>query len=191
MFVIRPATIDDALEIARIHAESWRSAYRGILPQRYLDAMSPFTLGVRWQRRLRWEATQPAERESDIWVIEDGGRVLGFATIEPCMDDDDMAGFAGEVSMLYIDPKHLRKGYGAAFLERAFELLVGRGYYWVVVWVLEENRGARAFYERAGLRPDGSAREDRFVNDRVMVLRYAKAINPVFDFSALTRGTLV
>lgn len=189
---IRPATPADAQDIARIHADSWRSAYRGLLPQHYLDAMSPFTLRVRWQRRLRWNDSRPAERDSDVWVIELEQRVLGFSVLEPVMDDDDdLAGFAGEVSMLYVDPEHTRQGLGHTLLERSLELLAEREYYWVVIWVLALNRPARAFYERAGLRPDGAYRQDRFVNENVTVLRYAKPLNPAIDFAALSRGTLI
>lgn len=189
MPVIRPATLEDAKKVARIHAASWRSAYRGLLPQRYLDAMSPATLLGRWQRRLRWNASR-SEQDSDTWVVERRGRVAGFVLMEPVMDDTELAGFAGEVTMLYIDPKHTGKGLGRALLDRAFELLAAREYYWAIIWVLEKNHRARRFYENAGMRVDGARREDRFVNERVSVIRYARALNPVIDFEALSRGTV-
>jgi ribosomal protein S18 acetylase RimI-like enzyme len=191
MTLIRPATLTDAQDIARIHADSWRSAYRGLLPQHYLDAMSPFTLRVRWERRLRWNDSRPAERDADAWVIEREQRVLGFFVLEPVMDDEELAGFAGEVSMLYVDPEHTRQGLGRALLDRAQHLLADREYYWLIIWVLDKNQPARAFYEHAGLRLDGAQRQDRFVNQRVEVVRYAKPLNPAIDFTALARGSLV
>lgn len=36
---IRKATIDDVKDISRIHALSWKSAYKGIVPQTYLDEL--------------------------------------------------------------------------------------------------------------------------------------------------------
>ena len=36
---IRKATIDDVKAISRIHALSWKSAYKGIVPQAYLDEL--------------------------------------------------------------------------------------------------------------------------------------------------------
>ena len=38
--IIRPARPDDANAIARIHVETWRDAYAGILPDRVLVNMS-------------------------------------------------------------------------------------------------------------------------------------------------------
>ena len=35
-FRVRPATVDDAADIARIHVESWRTAYAGIYDEHVL-----------------------------------------------------------------------------------------------------------------------------------------------------------
>lgn len=185
---IRSAIPEDAKDIARIHAHSWRSAYRGLLPQRYLDSMSPFVLAARWRKRLRWDHSRLDRAEQDILVLEHLGRVLGFAEIGPCVDDEDLIGFAGEVNMLYIEPESTGRGLGRRLLDHGLQLLAEREYFWVVIWVLEQNHRARGFYERAGLRWDTAIREDRFVNERVSVIRYAKALNPVVDFAALARG---
>lgn len=188
---VRSASPEDAKDIARIHAHSWRTAYRGLLPQGYLDAMSPFVLAARWQKRLRWDSSRPDSREQDILVVEHEGRVAGFAEIGPCVDDAELVGFAGEMNMLYVDPELVGRGLGRQLLDHGLRALAGREYFWVVIWVLEDNQRARRFYERAGLRWDMASREDRFVNERVTVLRYAKALNPVVDFAALARGAVV
>ena len=39
MITTRLAAIDDANAIARVQAEGWRSAYRGIVPDDYLDSI--------------------------------------------------------------------------------------------------------------------------------------------------------
>lgn len=188
---VRSAVPEDAKDIARIHAHSWRKAYRGLLPQRYLDAMSPFVLTVRWQKRLRWDSSRPDRVEQDILVAEHNGRVAGFAEIGPCTDDSDLIGFAGEINMLYVDPELTGQGLGHLMLDHGLRMLTEREYFWVVIWVLEANQRARRFYERAGLRWDTTVREDRFVNERVSVFRYAKALNPVVDFAALAGGAVV
>jgi len=36
---IRTATLDDVPDISRIHALSWKAAYKGIVPQAYLDGL--------------------------------------------------------------------------------------------------------------------------------------------------------
>lgn len=188
---VRSATPEDAKDIARIHAHSWRTAYRGLLPQRYLDAMSPFVLTVRWQKRLRWDSTRPDRGEQDILVVEHEGQVAGFTEIGPCVDDSDLIGFAGEVNMLYVEPDLVGRGLGRRMLDHGLRVLGEREFYWVVIWVLEANEPARRFYESAGLRWDTAVREDRFVNERVSVVRYAKALNPIVDFTALAGGSAV
>ncbi|MEZ4741946.1 MAG: hypothetical protein R3B45_05785 [Bdellovibrionota bacterium] len=35
--LIRKARIEDAAEIANVHINSWREAYRGLLPESFLD----------------------------------------------------------------------------------------------------------------------------------------------------------
>ena len=37
--VIRAARVEDAAQIAAVHVRSWQSAYRGLLPQAYLDGL--------------------------------------------------------------------------------------------------------------------------------------------------------
>lgn len=145
---------------------------------------------VRWQKRLRWDDSRPDRSEHDVWVVEHEDQVVGFGLLEPCMDDA-IVGFAGEVSMLYMSPAWTGRGLGRMLLEHLLDELARREFYWVVIWVLEENAHARKFYERSGLRPDGAAREDRFVNERVSVIRYAGALNPAVDFMALATGEVV
>lgn len=188
---VRSASPEDARDIARIHAASWRTAYRGLLPQGYLDAMNPFVLAARWQKRLRWDRSRPDSREQDILVVEHEGRVAGFAEIGPCVDDPDLVGFSGEVNMLYVEPDLVGRGLGRRLLGHGLRTLAEREYFWVVIWVLEDNQRARRFYERAGLRWDTAVRQDRFVNERVTVVRYARALNPVVNFAALARGAVV
>ena len=36
---IRPATAADAAQIARVRVDCWRSTYRGLVPDAYLDGM--------------------------------------------------------------------------------------------------------------------------------------------------------
>ena len=51
---IRAARMQDVPQIAVVHVRSWQAAYRGLLPQAYLDALDPA------QRISRWERIVPA-----------------------------------------------------------------------------------------------------------------------------------
>jgi len=178
---VRTARTRDADAIARVHAASWRAAYgAGLLPQRYLEGLRAPALARRWRQRL-----SSPEGRADTFVAVGVGRAVGFALVAPCMDDDSLAGFAGELRMLYVHPDALRQGIGGALIDRALAALAEREFYWVVVWVVEGNAAARRFYSRCGLRPDGARRLDRFYDRDVPVIRLAMPLNPAIDFDRL------
>lgn len=165
-----------------MHLASWRWAYRGLLPDAYLDRMRLDELAARWWRRLAVR-----EMEESIGVVEQDGRVRGFITYGPNRDDPTWLGYAGEIYMLYLEPELTGHGLGAQLMVRACDDLTRYRCHWVVVWVLARNHAARRFYERLGFQLDGARRWDPFADRSVPVLRYAKALNPVFDFESIGR----
>ena len=135
---IRPLReTDSRLEISRIYEESWKSAYRGVVPQAYLDGIP----AGRWAEaldRAGW----------DTLVLTEGERLIGTSSV--CASRwPDWLGF-GEVVSLYLLPESMGKGYGKALLAAAVRRLAEQGFRDALLWVLEENRRARRFYERAG-----------------------------------------
>jgi GNAT superfamily N-acetyltransferase len=70
-----------------------------------------------------------------VWVAEDDGTVNGFAAF-----DDD------EVTWLYVDPRHYRRGFGRALLRHALAATRSR----MEVTVLEGNPAAVAIYLSEG-----------------------------------------
>ena len=177
---MRTAGRDDAQALASVHLESWRWAYRGLLPDTYLNRLREDELAARWARRL--STVRPGE---SVQVIERDGQVGGFITFGEQRDDPTWLGYAGEIFMLYLAPELVGNGLGAQLLDRAFDELTRARCQWVVVWVLAKNQRARDFYESAGLQLDGKRRWDPFGDRAVPVVRYAKALNPVLDFNKL------
>ena len=145
---IRPLReTDSRLEISRIYEESWKVAYRGIVPQAYLDGIP----AGRWAKaldRAGW----------DTLVLTEGERLIGTSSV--CASRwPDWPGF-GEVVSLYLLPESMGKGYGKALLAAAVRRLAEQGFRDVLLWVLEENRRARRFYERAGFTLTGDVMDD-------------------------------
>ncbi len=130
---------DDRLAVSRVYEESWRYAYRGIVPQDYLDGIP----------RGRW-ACQPDEPGLRALVLTEGGEIAGVSSFGPSRFPD-LAGW-GEVVSLYLLPEYMGKGYGARLLSAALEELKGMGFREAFLWTLKENRRARRFYERQGFR---------------------------------------
>ncbi|MBK9741008.1 MAG: GNAT family N-acetyltransferase [Actinobacteria bacterium] len=145
---VRPAVPGDAEAIARVHVATWQAAYRGLLPDAFLD-------GLRWEDRLaRWTAalSTPGPTEGGAWVaVENGTEIRGFVEWGPARDED--LGAAGnEVYAIYVAPTAWRSGVGAALLG---VVPTSRD---AVLWVLAGNVRALAFYRRHGFDLDGMAR---------------------------------
>jgi len=181
--VFRLARLADAHLIAAVHASSWADTYRGLLPSSYLKTLQPDSLTRHWRDRLLRE-----QARKTTYVVEDARGVAGFVVIGGCRSDADLAGFAGEVYMLYVHPDRQGEGLGRVLLRGALAELARREFFWVVIWVVKANRNAQAFYGHMGLRLDAGSRWDEFHGRRVAVVRYAQHLNPVVDFAALLRA---
>lgn len=139
----RPALVADAAQIATVHVDSWRETYRGMLPDRYLAAMDVGEYEDRWLRTI-----QDPYRRSAVFVVEERGRVVGFASCGRERDGDDR--YDGELYAIYLLTAARGHGHGRALVEAAADALAIRGMTSMVVWVLRQNAQARGFYERLG-----------------------------------------
>ena len=139
---IREAQTDDIKRIAKLHAESWRVAYRGMYRDEYLDGeVFEDRLHV-WQERL----TSPAPNQFAI-VVEEGKNIAGFA----CAFGDDDPQRGTLLDNIHVKPEGKRRGGGTRLIAEvarwAFREYPASGLY---LWVLEGNLPARRFYERWG-----------------------------------------
>jgi ribosomal protein S18 acetylase RimI-like enzyme len=165
---IRPAITTDAPVLAAVHVRSWQWAYRGQVPDAYLDHLGE-TLGERVEaRRAQLEQVPPEYR---WWVAEQSANLLGFAVTRPS-EDDDAASLTAEVMALYLDPDTVGKGVGRALLEHVVADFRQRGFRRATLWVLESNDRARRFYEAAGWAPDGARKSEERPGFLLQEVRY-------------------
>ncbi|HXQ61759.1 MAG TPA: GNAT family N-acetyltransferase [Acidimicrobiales bacterium] len=173
---IRPGTRADALAIATVHVRSWKAAYRGLLPQPYLDALEPGLRLGQWETFLdatAWPATGAlvlADRSSpDDTDAHTGserangspsetGGVCGFAGMSPTRDGDEDPTSVGELQTLYLEPRIWGCGAGSLLLTAVEDQFRSAGFRSASAWVLETNARARRFYERHGWRGDGTTK---------------------------------
>ncbi len=71
--LIRPAQKEDAYKIARVHIVTWQTAYRGQLPDTYLDSLSVEKRATVWDKRLEASALG-----ASTFVAEESGHIVGF-----------------------------------------------------------------------------------------------------------------
>ena len=162
----RPARPGDAAAIARVHVETWRAAYAGIVPDAYLVTMTESKQALQWNHTIR--RTVPPEA---VLVAESqdlpGGRIVGFGS---CGRARKRPG-GGEIFTLYVAPDWQGRGVGRMLLEGLLARLHGGGLKQAVVWVLSDNP-ARFFYEALGARRVAEGRE-RFAGVELDEAAYA------------------
>ena len=167
---IRRAVAADAAAIASVSVRGWQVAYRGLLPDAYLDALSIAERRLAWHHYLVREL--PGYR---MWVIEEDDAVLGFTRTGPAADAD--AGpEVGQVFGLYVDPRHFGTGLGRALLQHALDDLRRRGYREAIVWAFQGNERAARLYRRAGLALDGATRTNETPGYSVPEERYRTSL---------------
>lgn len=139
-FTIRPARLADAGGIARVHVESWKTTYRGIVPETYLASLDAEQRAEQWKEWL-------IAGTSLILVAEDATGVFAFAAGGKLREAIDT--FDAELYAIYLLDRQHKKGVGRALAGRLAQALRANGFRSMVVWVLERNR-AVGFYQRLG-----------------------------------------
>lgn len=170
--VIRPARVEDARQIAGVHVLSWQGAYRGLLPQAYLDGLDPAQRVDRWERSL----TEATGYRDGVLVAEAAGTLLGFAGYSPSRDDDVDPGRVGEIKSIYLLPSAWGKGIGRRLMGAALGHLAEARFGLATLWVLDSNVRARRFYEAGGWSADGARKTDESRGFPVTEVRYQRAL---------------
>lgn len=139
---VRQAGPKDAEELSRVHVQSWRETYAGVLSDGFLAGLNPTARLEMWKRILE------GPRVADHWVACEGERVVGFAGRE--YPEQQSMGSPVLLWGLYVLQSHQGLGLGRKLLEAA----AGDGH--ASLWVAAQNERAIAFYRRFGFQPDGA-----------------------------------
>jgi GNAT superfamily N-acetyltransferase len=143
---IRTATVQDAAAIAKVHVESWRTTYKGIVPDDFLARLSSAQREQFWRRAVLDSCSRTV-----IAVAEEESRgVVGFASGGPERSGDPV--YTGELYAIYLLAQHQRRGAGRLLATALVRQLLQDGITALLLWVLAENP-ARQFYERLGGQP--------------------------------------
>jgi GNAT superfamily N-acetyltransferase len=162
--VLRWAVPDDAADLADVHVTTWQEAYRGIFPDEFLS-------GLNRERRARWWADF-ITNGARVHVAEADGSVVGFCHAT----DSDDAGW-GEVFAIYVHPDHWGVGHGHSLLSVGEMTLAEAGHTRALLWVIEDNRRGRRFYERQGWAVGKPFRVEEIGGVQVTELRYEKDLS--------------
>jgi ribosomal protein S18 acetylase RimI-like enzyme len=139
--MVRPVALEDAAAIARVHVASWRTTYRGMLPDDFLASLSEAQYTERWSRVI-------GEGSSRVYVVEEPEGIVGFAS--GGRERAGEGGFAGELYAIYVLDGSRRHGHGRELVRAVAGALREMRLPDMIVWVLRDNTAARQFYEHLG-----------------------------------------
>ncbi len=132
---------DDADAVARVHAESWKATYRGILPDAYLDSE------VDGERTRYWHAALADTRYPIVKLAREAGSVVGLIALH---NDPEDEGYDFTVEHLHLLPESKGNGLGRKLMKEAAIAAQAAGAANICLWVFEDNTAAIGFYERLG-----------------------------------------
>ncbi len=164
---IRSAEVDDAAGIAEVHVASWRWAYAGLLPQAAIDERT-------FERRLaNW--TRVLTEHTESVLVADDGRVCGLPAYGRERGDESVNA-RGELYALYVEPRVARRGVGRALHDRTLDALRLAGHAETILWALDGNEPALAFYARCEWARSGVTMVVEFAGESRIELQLSRAL---------------
>lgn len=130
--------------LAKVHVDTWKATYRGIVADSFLDGLSYEHSAGRWERML----SEAQSRQRVFVAVDERGTVVGFASGGPNRDSDTP--HKAELWAIYVLPEAQGRGTGALLLRRFAGAMVADGLDSLSVWVLADNKQGRGFYEAMG-----------------------------------------
>ena len=137
---IRKAKLEDAAGIAKVHVDSWRTTYKGIVPDTYLDNLSYESREQMWISGIE---------QNNVYIAEDdNGQIVGFAS-----GGKERTGkydrYVGELYAIYLLEGQQGKGLGRKLVQMVVDDLKEKKLNSMLIWALKENPACR-FYEMLG-----------------------------------------
>ena len=161
--LIRNATLQDCAEISEIYALSRKYAYKGIVPQKYLDEL-------KFDFLVPYFQTWISENSLKASILYVDNIPVGCVTYRNSRDEH--LSDWGEIPSIYLHPDYYHKGYGEKLLTYALDKLRIDGYVKCYLWVLSENANAIKFYEKNGFVFNGDTCVCNIMGEDLTDLRY-------------------
>lgn len=165
---IRPATVEDAEQIAQVHVASWRQAYTGVVAEDYLAGLDVTTRTAWWRDVL----VGAEARSMSVWVAQDDGHIVGFSSLGPSLDEDADR-MTLQIYTIYLEPSAWGQGVARELMRTVLASVPPAVP--VTLWVLSANERARHFYRRHGFAPDGVERLETIGGKEYLEIRYRRS----------------
>ena len=132
--IVREVTHNDIPAIAKVHVDTWRTTYRGIVPDEHLANLSYERRASGWDEILN----HAPENGYFTYVAEDeSGEIIGFVSGGEERTGDPV--YKGELMAIYILQNQQGKGIGRCLVQAVAKKLHLSGINSMLVWVLVDN----------------------------------------------------
>ena len=141
MVELRKAVASDSRSILEVNVKTWCVAYKGIIPEDYLQ----YRKDTIEEQIRRCEET--VEDDNNVYVALENGNVVGIMSYGPSRT----IGFEnyGEIYTLYVLNEHQKKGIGTLLLQKGIQELKNMDYNKIIVNCLKDNK-SNDFYIKFG-----------------------------------------
>ncbi|WP_143873701.1 GNAT family N-acetyltransferase [Catenovulum sediminis] len=157
-FTIRKALMGDVDKIAQIHVNSWAYAYKGLMPQSFIES---YTI----EKRQKLWSSIIGHNLAEVLVADNSNGVVGFLCFGQPKKLKGTAVY--ELSSIYIDPDNIGNGIGQKLYNKCEQMLCESKAQSISLWVLDNNKRALNFYTKQGFTPTGEISKET-ANDVVL-----------------------
>lgn len=133
--IIEKASKSDASILADLKINIWKTVYKDILPDDYLNRLSREKKKVKYQKELLEES------DIDIYLLKYQQNIIGTLRIKYYQDEKD--GFCAGVEDLYILPQYHMKGFGGQVMKFTVNQATANYCKFLTAWILESNQSVR------------------------------------------------
>lgn len=169
-YTVRPATLRDAKAIAELHNATVQEAFKGLLGDTKIPAMTQEKRQAYWREAIEYS-------EPQVHVAMDEDKIVGFVGFDRCRDKGTPPTM-GEIWAIYAAPAYWSKGVGLTLWDAAREGLQEEGCSHVSVWVPIANERALRFHELAGFKRElNSAKTVPIGAVRIEEIRLKRPLN--------------
>lgn len=138
---VKKATLEDVAILSEIHALSWKKAFKGIMPQDFLDDLKEDYWVKFFENGIK-------NKIIEVLIVCNNNNPVGEVTYGKARDESlpDW----GEIISIYVLPEYFHKGFGTKLIKSAVQNLKEQGFDNIYLWVLRENHNAQKFYKKHG-----------------------------------------
>ena len=162
---VRIARQEDALAISQVLAASWKSAYKGLVADDYLDSL-------REDHLVAFLIKGMADNSLFAMLLEENSQLIGASILKKT----DVPSII-ELTAIYLLPGTIGQGYGYTFFRAIEAEMIKRGYTRCVLDVLVSNSRAIRFYEKNGFVDDGQTIAAKLGNNEYTCRIMRKQLN--------------